>query len=76
MNEYAVYGTDDLGFIFSEIYGHILTSYSLGHTGLTVYLHSTLAYKYLVTWMPGWVRRAGPNGIWKTSRGMFYVILL
>ena len=71
MNEYEVFGTDDLGFIFSEIYGHVLNSYSLGHEGLRIYLHSKLAFSYLVKWMPGWIRRAGPNGIWKNSRGNF-----
>ena len=76
MNEYAVYDTDDLGLIFSEIYSHVLTSYSLGHTGLKIYLHSSLAYRYLVTWMPGWVRRAGPNGIWRTSRGEYCLLYL
>ena len=69
MREYEVYEMHDLGYIFSTIYGFLIESLAMGHTSARVYLTSHMAYSYLVRWMPGWVRKAGPSGIWRNSQG-------
>ena len=66
---YEVFENDDLGFIFSEIYAHLLDAYSLGLLEARIFIRSELAHCYLARWMPGWVRKAGPNGVWVNSQG-------
>ena len=36
---------------------------------LLVYLHSGFVKQCLDRWVRGWQRKAGPFGVWKTSRG-------
>ena len=69
---YEVFEPDDLGFIFSEIYGHLVNAYASGLTQARIFIRSQLAHSYLVRWMPGWVRRAPPGGVWRNSQGMVY----
>ena len=73
---YEVFELDDLGFIFSEIHGHLMHAYSCGLTEARVFIRSTLAYSYIIRWMPGWVRKAPPGGVWRNSRGDYYSNLL
>ena len=69
MSEYTVLEPCDLGYIFQEIYENLLFSYSSGCTDVRIYVRSSLVISYLDKWMPGWIRRAGPGGVWKNSRG-------
>ena len=69
MDEYIVFETDDLGFIIQEIYENVMFSYSSGCYDVKVRVRSLTAIFYLHKWMPGWVRKAGPGGIWKNSKG-------
>ena len=67
---YEVFEESDLGFIFSEIYGHLMTAYSSGLTEARVFIRSKEAHSYIVRWMPGWIRRAPPGGVWVNSKGI------
>ena len=67
---YEVFEEHDLGFIFSEIHGHLMHAYSSGLTEARVFIRSALAYSYLVRRMPGWIRRAPPGGVWRNSKGI------
>ena len=66
---YEVFEVDDMGFVFTEIYGHLLDAYASGFTEARIFIRSRLAHSYLVRWMPGWVRRAPPGGVWRDSQG-------
>ena len=41
-----------------------------GNPVVTIYTGSVHAYHCLNTWCRGWIRRAGPDGPWKDSKGM------
>ena len=75
MDEYFIFESHDLGFILQEVYECLMCSYSLGHTHVRVSVRSDIAISYLMRWMPGWARRAGPGGVWKTSQGIAKVLL-
>ena len=74
MIEFEIFGIYDLGHVFSLIYNYQLCSYSRGCSSMRIYLHSELAYAFIVKWMPGWVRKAGPSGVWKNSQGIIFKI--
>ena len=67
---YEVFEIDDLGFVFTEVYSHLVNAYASGLTEARIFIRSRLAHSYLVRWMPGWIRRAPPGGIWRDSQGM------
>ena len=69
MDEYSIFESYDLGFILQEVYECLMHSYSLGHTRVRIYVRSPTAISYLIRWMPGWARKAGPGGIWRDSQG-------
>ena len=69
MKEYAIFESDDLGFIFQEIYECLMLSYASGCTEIRITVRSTTAISYINRWMPGWYRRAGPGGVWRDSQG-------
>ena len=71
MDEYCIFESHDLGFILQEVYECLMFSYSSGHTHVRISVRSHEAISYLVRWMPGWARRAGPGGIWRTSQGNY-----
>ena len=69
MDEYTILESSDLGFIFCEIYENLMLSYSSGCTSVLIHVRSPLAISYVQRWMPGWLRRAGPGGVWRDSQG-------
>ena len=68
---YEVFEDEDLGLVFSEIYGHLVNAYASGFTEARIFIRSRMAHSYIVRWMPGWIRRAPPGGVWRDSRGKF-----
>ena len=71
MSDRAVFGCDDLQALYSKIIVDINDAYALGLTDVRIYLDSSFAYKCLVSWTPGWIRKCGPSGIWKNAKGIF-----
>ena len=74
MDEYIIFESYDLGFILHEVYECLMRSYSLGHNRVRITVRSSLAISFLMRWMPGWARRAGPGGIWRNSKGNYKVL--
>ena len=66
---YEVFEVDDLGFVFTGIFEHLINAYASGYTEARIFIRSRLAHSYLVRWMPGWIRRAVPGGVWRDSKG-------
>jgi len=58
---YEVFEVDDLGFVFTGIFEHLINAYASGYTEARIFIRSRLAHSYLVRWMPGWIRRAAPG---------------
>ena len=71
MVEYSILESHDLGYILQEVYDCLMLSYSSSHSHVRISVRSQEAISYLVRWMPGWARRAGPNGIWRNSQGNY-----
>lgn len=69
MDEYSIFEVNDLGFILQEVYECLMHSYSFGRTKVKIKVRSERAISFLMRWMPGWARRAGPGGIWRNSQG-------
>ena len=76
MDIYAIYESCDLGYVLQEVYENLMLSYSSGCTNVRIYVRSELAISYLKRWMPGWIRKAPPGGVWKDSRGNIKMILI
>ena len=69
MSEFAIFGLSDLSVILDSVVTGINEAYASGCPTLRIYLDSFFAYRCLVCWTPGWIRKSGPSGIWKNSRG-------
>ena len=55
--------------VFQRIRREMSQAEMNGESVLEVHLNSAHAYHCLDTWCRGWVRRAGPVGRWKDSKG-------
>ena len=71
MGHYELFLHNDFRFRLREILSFMLDSYASGHRVAHVYTHSIKIFNFVDCWTPGWCRKAGPDGIWKNSKGIF-----
>ena len=74
MSDIAVFGCSDLKAIYSSIMTEVNSAYASGLSKVRIHLDSSFAYKCLVCWTPGWIRKCGPSGIWKNAKGNFCIV--
>ena len=72
MLEYELFGETELLPIFKSVLDFLIDAYASGETRVSIFMQSPLAHDYIVKWSPGWLRRAGPAGIWLDSQGTYY----
>ena len=54
---------------FDSIIGHMLEAYAQGAVVAKIYTGDEFAFNAITKWSKGWIRKAGPSGIWKNSKG-------
>jgi len=60
---------------FDKITAHMLEAYARGAEIAKIYTGDEFAFNAITKWSRGWIRKAGPNGIWKNSKGNELTIL-
>ena len=60
---------------FDKITAHMLEAYARGAEIAKIYTGDEFAFNAITKWSRGWIRKAGPNGIWKNSKGNESIIL-
>ena len=56
---------------FDKIIAHMLEAYARGAEIAKIYTGDEFAFNAVTKWSKGWIRKAGPKGVWKNSKGMF-----
>ena len=54
---------------YDSILLHMLEAYAQGASEVTIYTGNEFALKAIKVWSKGWIRKAGPGGVWKNSKG-------
>lgn len=66
-------GDNDAGEVLDSIAENMLEGYARGAGTAVIYTGNRYVHEALTRWHQGWTRKAGPNGIWKDSKGTQYM---
>ena len=62
-------GDNDAGEVLDSIASSMMEGYARGAETAVIYTGNNFVHGALTRWYPGWIRKAGKNGIWKNSKG-------
>ena len=62
-------GDNDAGEVFDSVIANMLEGYARGAGTAVIYTGNEYVHGALTKWHKGWIRKAGPNGTWKDSKG-------
>ena len=68
---YEIFREYDFRTQLRDVLSCMLDAYCDGLTSAHIYTHSIQLFNYIECWTRGWVRRAGPGGVWKDSQGIY-----